>query len=82
MKKLKQGLIIGVMALTLTGCSSIQINEEKESPYNGFEYVKEGQRISELRNTETGVHYYVLNSGNRGGLTPVIESDGSIRVTN
>ena len=35
----------------------------------------------ELRHIETGIHYIWVRSGYGGGLSPLYEADGTIRVT-
>lgn len=83
MKRLKLGLIIGVMALSLVGCATQSEEGNSENYYSqGFEYVyREGTRINEIRDTKTGVHYFIRSQDNEGGMTPVIEADGSIKIT-
>lgn len=50
-----------------------------------FELVKKvGKHLSEIRDTETGVHYLYLRQPYSGGglsITPVYEADGSVKVT-
>ena len=51
-----------------------------------FEIVEEfGDYLKEMRDVTTGVHYYfysIASTSGVSGLTPVYESDGSVRVTN
>lgn len=51
-----------------------------------FEVVREiGSYLEEIRDTTTGVHYYLYklsSSSGYSGLSPIYEADGSIRVTN
>ena len=84
MKRLKTIVIIGVSVLMISGCSSASASSRGNEKYReNFEYVSTNDTmISEIRDIKTGVHYYIRSSGNRGGMTPVIESDGSIRITN
>lgn len=50
--------------------------------YGDFDFVKKDDKISEIRNKETGVHYYMItSSGYKGGLAVVYNNDGSIRIT-
>lgn len=67
-----------------------EINMPKEAEYlyktgNRFEIIEEIDRdLSEVRDVQTGVHYYLyeLHSSYGGlSLTPIYESDGSIRVS-
>lgn len=37
--------------------------------------------LKEVRDSQTGVHYYYLSSNHGKSLTPVYESDGSVRVS-
>lgn len=50
-----------------------------------FEIIEEiSGRLDEVRDVETGVHYYHYQSTSVSGglsLTPIYESDGSIRVS-
>ena len=49
---------------------------------------KDGGQLSEegvrqiLVDTETGVNYLVWKSGYAGGITPLLDSDGKVVVTN
>lgn len=77
MKKAK--IILGATILTasliLAGCT-----KEGDSAYKIFEVEKKfGDTSYELVDKKTGIHYYFLNTGYGKAITPVIESDGSIR---
>lgn len=77
MKKAK--IILGatmlIASIALTGCA-----KEGDTAYKIFEVEKKFDGSSyELIDKETGIHYYFLNTGYGKALTPVIESDGSIR---
>lgn len=37
--------------------------------------------LKEVRDSQTGVHYYYLSAGYGKTLTPIYESDGSVRVS-
>lgn len=77
MKKVKTilGATILIASIALTGCA-----KEGDSAYEIFEVYKRFSDSSyELIDKKTGIHYYFLNTGYGKALTPVIESDGSIR---
>lgn len=73
--KLLLGATILTASLVLAGCT-----KEGETAYGNFEVKKViDDSTYEVVDKETGIHYYFLNTGYGKALTPVIESDGSIR---
>lgn len=99
---LKKNIIIAILGIgLLTACSdtteldqyesSNNVSQEvsKEINRNGFELIRQLMpEMQEIRNIETGVHYYWYYSESLGfqslsesaSLTPIIESDGSFRI--
>lgn len=77
MKKVKMilGATILTASLLLAGCT-----KEGDTNFNIFKVERViSDSAYELVDKETGIHYYFLNTGYGKALTPVIESDGSIR---
>lgn len=52
-----------------------------ESMGEKFEIIEEFDILKEVRDVDTGVHYYLYYTGYKCGISPVYESDGSVRVT-
>lgn len=48
---------------------------------DGFEIVKCGTYFSEFRYIETGIHYFVYSHSGEVAMTPVYQSDGTVKVT-
>lgn len=74
-KKLIILLSISIITLPLIGCSKIIHNDNK------FELIKEyNSKYTkyEVRDKETGVHYYI---NKKGGMCPVYNFNGSIKST-
>lgn len=61
------------VAIILTGFTVNSIYSIPE----GFELIKRYKGISEIRNLETGVHYYYKNNK----MSPIYEFNGFIRST-
>ena len=90
MKKFTIGLFLSVCLIALSGCApKVVYLDENGNPvessktlyHERFEIVDRFSNFKEIRDVTTGVHYYMYSYGYEGGLTPVYESDGSIRVT-
>lgn len=71
-------LIIGLIILTsLTGCKGKKIKSDDE--WNYTIVINEGSAfIYTITDSETGVNYIATNSG----ITPRLNADGSIQLTN
>lgn len=82
MKKILIISLISLGILNLVGCEQNLITTTNDQYLqDGFEFISKGSKIDEIRNIETGVHYYLRNSGNIGGLSPVYNSDGTVKIT-
>jgi predicted nucleic acid-binding protein len=68
MKKL---FAIGITLLFLTSCSSAQANNNEERFTNEY---NDNLHIS--TDTKTGCKYLIFEASNRGGITPLLNSDG------
>lgn len=93
---MKRILITLTLITFLCGCSkTVYLDEygnEIEQPNylygtgDRFEIINEfDDYLYEIRDVTTGVHYYlyeIYTSNGGRGLTPVYESDGSVRVSN
>lgn len=99
MKKMLNGAFaLGLMLMVGCGQKVVyldaegnEIEPQKEVEYlyqtgDRFEIVEEiDYCLSEVRDTQTGVHYYLYELRSKIGglsLTPIYESDGSVRVSN
>jgi len=89
MKKKILILSLGLLTATITiGCSQ-ESQDRVGMPfidyickYDNFEIIENDGDIAEIRNKETGVHYYYYSSNNyRLAMTPVYEADGTVRVS-
>lgn len=82
MKRFLLLVLISFNIFLLVGCQQNLITT-KDDQYleNGFEVITDGNKIQEIRNIETGVHYYMRTDCNLGGLAPVYNSDGTLRIT-
>lgn len=84
MKKLL--LIVTLLfSLILTGCSFNENIKQKELDNlkeDGFTvvYEEDDLKMKEVKDTSTGVHYFMIEKGYFGGMTPVILGDGSYKV--
>lgn len=80
------GMLVVGCAKTECGGTDTSATQSYLANYvpTGFEYIKtiDKDYIIEIRNKETGAHYYYIDSY-RGyyTLTPVITSDGQFKVT-
>lgn len=98
---MKRFIIVAILTTFLSGCvKTVYIDENgneivppqsQKTVYvagteGQFEVVREiGSYLEEIRDTTTGVHYYLYklsSSSGYSGLSPIYEADGSIRVTN
>ena len=98
---MKRFIIVPILTAFLSGCvKTVYIDENgneivppqsQKTVYvagteGQFEVVREiGSYLEEIRDTTTGVHYYLYklsSSSGYSGLSPIYEADGSIRVTN
>ena len=89
--------LICITFISLTGCSTsqveitqtnnenvnVQTNNEKSPYLRELDYF--GQNVTEVIDTETGVHYFILNDdkyqGGSGGICPRYNADGTLYVT-
>lgn len=88
-----KGFALLSLSLVLVGCTSpssevaFSVHETNREWYieGKFEIIESWsnsrKKVSEVRDLETGVHYYLYEGGYGDILTPVYESDGTIRVT-
>lgn len=86
MKK-RLGLLVMLLVLVLTGCSTtttIYENGEKEF-WDKFVVVEEYNnpedgRLSVVYDKETKVEYYIVDIGHQFGICPVYDTDGTVKV--
>lgn len=76
-RKLIAGLLIVILAFSLSGC----VTESKSSQSVKDMY---NDDVYEFIDPDTGVHYWIYSHGagyvGMGGITPRLNSDGSIMV--
>lgn len=75
--------LLCILGLGMTGC--ISFDDTSEPDKTGFVKIKDkeilkGIEIFEYVDQETGVHYYIGTSGYKGIMSPVYNSDGSVKV--
>lgn len=86
----KKILILSLGLLTasiMTGCSQSSTDRIMMSyvdyicKYDNFELIEDDERgdIAEIRDKNTGVHYYFYTI--KGAMSPVYESNGTVRVS-
>lgn len=75
-KKLIISLSIGLMIIPLIGCSS-ELYEDN-SRFEKIDNINQSFAMYEVRDTETGVHYYVDHNYK---LCPVYNFNGTIKST-
>lgn len=84
MKCIIKSVFIFSCALTLTGCRQSEqvtdevVNEILISHSNRFETIEKYQDFDEIKDVQTGVHYFIHT--NSDVIFPVYESDGTIRA--
>lgn len=83
MKAIKVIGVIGIIGLLTTGCSELEEQYLIKSIPKGFEYVStvDPDAMIEIRNMETGAHYYLTDAYLSYTLCPVINSKGYHKVT-
>ena len=77
LKKKLVATLIGASTLLLVGCGGLKVGDSVYS--NRFEVVVEYDYINEVRDRETGVHYFL--GYNSDSLCPVYLEDGTVKTT-
>ncbi len=82
MKKKIIAVVLGLtLCLGMTGCASLEV----QSGDDGNTTKIQNSDIYEFVDPETGVHYWVYSHnegyGGMGGMTPRLNSDGTVMVT-
>ncbi len=85
MKKIIYSMLIILILIVFTGCS-IQDDEESSTEENKFQIVYTYDNdIFEFVDPDTGVHYWIYSHvagrAGMGGITPRLNSDGTVMVT-
>lgn len=85
MRKIILTSLIGIISISIMGCSSQ--SDKQEDDYVGFELISnekqvENLELKEIMDKETGVHYYVNTRAYYAFMSPVYNNDGTIKVTN
>lgn len=88
---MKRMIVVLTLLSVLCGCTkTVYINSDGEvietppTKFDGhFEVIYKSDKLNyqELRHIETGVHYIYVYGGDKGGLAPLYELDGTIRVS-
>ena len=74
MKKLI--IIATILALAMTGCSNMQF-DEKPTRNDRFSCTSREALQAIITDNETGVKYLFVKFGYAGGLTPLLNADGT-----
>jgi uncharacterized protein YceK len=86
---MKRVLLVLMMAVLLTGCKTTVTedvdNAQYQNAFNQFVVVEERHNadygtLSIMYDKDTKVMYYMLTSTYKCGLTPVYNSDGSVKI--
>lgn len=82
MKKIISLSLFCVLGLGITGCASSNSDKLNKDRFVEAKYVEtlKGMEIFEYIDKETGVHYYIGTSRYKGVMSPVYNSDGTVRV--
>lgn len=79
MKKIVGIIILVTACIMLVGCNAVKKDEEYSDTATDtiFTLVGSGSRLSIYRENETDVMYVVYHEGHKGGMTIMMNADGS-----
>lgn len=74
--------LLCVLGLGITGCTSSNTLELDKDRFVEVKYIEilKGMEMFEYVDKETGVHYYIGTSRYKGVMSPIYNSDGTVRV--
>lgn len=73
---MKKIILLLIPVLLLTGCGAKPINEDKGTGY----YMQDSMSFDFYVDKETCVEYIVYKGGYRGGLTPRLNADNTLKL--
>lgn len=80
---MKKILLAVALLISLVGCADVETEATQEDVIDEFETYSESQgmgKINIIIDKTTGVEYIFVESGNRGGLSPRYNADGSLKI--
>ena len=74
-----------ILIIGLTACTTTTIYEDNDKKFcNQFIVVEKQQNVDEcvyiVYDIDTKIMYYIFESGYAGGMSPIYNTDGSIKV--
>ena len=75
---MKKFLLLVIIIILLTGCGAESINEKHET--NDTYYIQDSLNFDFYVDKETCVEYIIFNGGYRGGITPRLNADGTLKL--
>lgn len=73
---MKKIILLLTLGLLLTGCGAKPINEDKGTGY----YMQDSMNFDFYVDKETCVEYVVFKGGYKGGFTPRLNTDGTLKL--
>ncbi len=77
MKKIVCFILTALMALMLCGCGKTTNDKLLDSEDSRFETLELGHEFRIVKHKETGVCYFFWYNGYQGGVTVMLNSDGT-----
>ncbi len=75
---MKKILLLIIIIILLTGCGAESINKKHET--NDTYYIQDSLNFDFYVDKETCVEYIIFNGGYRGGITPRLNADGTLKL--
>lgn len=75
---MKKFLLLVIIIILLTGCGAESINKKHET--NDTYYIQDSLNFDFYVDKETCVEYIIFNGGYRGGTTPRLNADGTLKL--
>lgn len=75
---MKKFLLLVIIIILLTGCGAESINKKHET--NDTYYIQDSLNFDFYVDKETCVEYIIFNGGYRGGITPRLNADGTLKL--
>lgn len=75
---MKKILLLIIIIILLTGCGTESINKKHET--NDTYYIQDSLNFDFYVDKETCVEYIIFNGGYRGGITPRLNADGTLKL--
>ena len=75
---MKKFLLLVIIIILLTGCGAESINKKHET--NDTYYIQDSLNFDFYVDKETCIEYIIFNGGYRGGITPRLNADGTLKL--